>query len=249
MRRWLLLSVLAGVTVGVAQSGPSPLGLVPVPVPGLSASIWTEKPQYTIGETARIYFSIPQAAYVYIFDIEPTGRVRLIFPNFWSPNAYRQAGTHVLPDQPSYQLRVAAPTGTETLQLVACTRPLPVPMGTYSDPYPLLGPDLESGQVAVLGLVPEPSCGCCTTAWTTFQIVASPAPGYSPCPPCWGITPCPPCSGFTYVTPGMGWFFGLSSGSWTFFIGECPSGPGWCWYLGPDGQWHFKLQLCFGNCP
>lgn len=250
MKRGLTaIFVLAGCAVGFAQSGVSPLGLIPSPVPGLSASIWTEKSQYTVGETARIHFYISQAAYVYIFDIEPTGNVRLIFPNPYSPNAYRPAGTHVLPDQSTYQFRVAPPTGTETLQLVASTRPLSFPMGTYSNPYPLLGPTVESGKVAVLGLVPEPGCGCYVTAWTTFQIVgASTGPGYWPCPPCWGITPCPPCSGMGYIAPGMGWFWS-PSGNWQFFLGECPSGPGYCWYVGPDGQWRFKVQLCFGNCP
>ena len=249
MKPWItLVLVLACSAVGVAQSGPSPLGLVPTPVPGLSATVWTERAQYTVGETARIHFYISQAAYVYLFDIEPTGNVRLIFPNPYSPNAYRPAGTHVLPDQPTYQFRVTLPTGQETVQLVACTQPLAMPMGTYADPYPLLGSDPESGRVAVLGLVPEPSCGCCATAWTTFQIVQITPTGFWPCPPCWGVTPCPPCQGMGYIAPGMGWFWS-PSGGWQFFVGECPTGPGYCWYLGSDGRWNFKIQLCFGNCP
>jgi len=249
MRKWLIvILILAGFALGLAQSGPSPLGLIPTPVPGLSAAIWTERSQYAVGETARIHFYISQAAYVYIFDIEPTGRVRLIFPNPYSPNPYRPAGTHALPDQPTYQFRVAPPTGTETLQLVACTGPLPVPMGTPADPYPLLGPDAESGRASVLGLVPEPGCGCCVTAWTTFQIVGTTTTGLWPCPPCWGIGPCPPCLGFGFVTPDGGWFCD-PAGTWQFFVGGCPSGPGWCWYLGPDGRWHLKIQICFGNCP
>lgn len=250
MKSTVLLVLLAGASaLGLAQSGVSPLGLIPTPVPGLSASIWTDKPQYTVGETARVHFYISQPAYVYIFDIEPTGNVRLIFPNPYSPNPYRPAGTHVLPDNPSYQFRVAPPTGTETLQLVACTQPLSVPIGTYSDPYPLLGPDPDSGRARALGLVPGPGCGCCVTVWTTFQIVSPPTGGgYWPCPPCWGFTPCPPCGGVGYMAPGMGWFWSPSTG-WQFFVGQCPSGPGYCWYIGPDGQWKFKVQICFGNCP
>lgn len=241
--------VLASFAVGSAQSGVSPLGLVPTPVPGLSASIWTDKPQYRIDETARVYFHISAPAYVYIFDIDPTGRVERIFPNGFSPNPYRPAGTHVLPDQPTYQFRVAPPTGTETLQLVASTQPLAFPMGTPSNPYPLLGPDLDSAKVAVLGLVPEPGCGCYVTAWTTFQILPQAPTGFWPCPPCWGIGPCPPCSGYGYVSPGAGWFLNMMSGTWQFFVGGCPSGFGWCWYLDPSGQWQLKFQLCFGNCP
>jgi hypothetical protein len=249
MRKWLpVILILAGFTLGLAQSGPSPLGLIPTPIPGLSAAIWTERSQYTVGETARIHFFISQAAFVYIFNIDAAGQVRLIFPNPFSPDAFRPAGTHVLPDQPTYQFGVRPPTGTNALQLVASTRPLAVPMGTFSNPYPLLGPDLESGRVAVLGLLPEPSFGCCVMAWTTFQIVGAAVTGFWPCPPCWGIGPCPPCQGFGFVAPGAGWFWCPSAG-WQFFAGGCPSGAGWCWFLGPDGQWHFRIQICFGNCP
>lgn len=232
---------------GLAQTGVSPLGLVPQPVPGLSAAIWTDKPQYAIGETARVHFYISQPAYVYIFDIEPTGLVRLIFPNPYSPNPYKPAGTHTLPDNASYQYRVAPPAGQETLQLVACLQPLPVTLGTTADPYPLMGPDPSSGKAKVLGLVPQPGCGCCVTAWTTFTILSGPV-GYPPCPPCWGWQPCPPCWGYGLIPPCSGWFCNLQ-GQCQFFYGECPAGPGWCWYLGPDGKWQFKIQLCFGNCP
>ncbi len=251
MLKWLtVILILAGFAPGLAQSGPSPLGLVPTPVPGLSTAIWTERSQYAVGETARIHFFISQAAFVYIFDIEPTGRVRLIFPNAYSPNPFRPAGTHTLPDLPTYQFRVAPPIGTHALQLVACTVPLPVPMGSLADPYPLLGPDAASGRARVLGLVPEPSRGWCVTAWTTYEIVGMPVPvtGFWPCPPCWGVGPCPPCPGFVFVAPGGGWFRD-PCGTWRFFAGGCPSGPGWCWFLGPDGRWRFSIQICIGNCP
>ncbi len=248
MTKWMSLAMvlLAGVS-GLAQAEVSPLGIIPQPVPGLSAAIWTDKPQYVVGETARVYFYISRPAYVYIFDIEPTGRIRLIFPNPYSPNPYKPAGTHVLPDNPNYQFRVAPPVGTEKLQLIASLQPLSVPMGTYADPYPLMGPDPDSGKAHVLGIVPEPTCGCYVTAWTTFQIVYGYV-GYPPCPPCGIWPPCPPCWGWGFIVPGAGWFCD-PQGNWQFFYGDCPPGPGWCWYLGPDGQWHFKIQLCFGNCP
>ncbi|HAZ28109.1 TPA: hypothetical protein DCY67_05805 [Candidatus Acetothermia bacterium] len=249
MRKWLsAILILSGFALGFAQSGPSPLGLVPTPVPGLSAAIWVERPHYTVGETARVHFHISRAAFVYVFSIDASGLVRLIFPNPFSPHAFRPAGTHVLPDQPTYQFRVVRPVGTAALQLVASTCPLPVPGGTLADPYPLLGPDPWSGRAAVLGLVPEPSCGWWVTAWTTFQIVEIVHMGFWPCPPCWGVGPCPPCLGFGFVTPSAGWFLD-STGNWRSFVGECPSGPGWCWFLGPDGRWRFSIQICFGNCP
>ncbi|MCX7844523.1 MAG: DUF4384 domain-containing protein [Candidatus Bipolaricaulota bacterium] len=254
MRRALVALVLAGAGLAWAQE-PSPLGLVPQPVPGLTVAIWTEKPHYYLGETARFFVYLSQPAYLYVFDIEPTGLVRLIFPNPYSPNPWKPAGTHVFPDG-DYVFRVAPPAGRESLQALACRQPLPLAPGTEADPFPLLGPDPQAGRARVLGLVPDPSCGCCATAWTSFQILLGhavapccPAPCPPvPCPPCW-VGPCPPCLGAVALCPGMCWHYNPATGSWQVVIGEGCPGPGWCWCLGPDGQWRLQLRLCFGDCP
>lgn len=250
MKRGMVLLAMAlvmGSCVGLAQGEVSPLGIVPEPPPGLTVSIWPGRPQYVIGETAQIYFYVSQPAYVYIFDFEPTGYVRQIFPNAYSPNPYVGAGTHVLPDRPTYRLRVTPPPGTESLQIIASTMPLGFGVGTEADPYPLLGPTPEEGRARILGIVPEPRCGCYATAWTTIQILPSPTPSYQPppCPPCWGWQPCPPC----WVPPGYpaygwGWYY-LDEG-WHIFIGECPDEARWCWYLGPDGRWHVQFRIRIG---
>jgi hypothetical protein len=241
MRTFLACVVFGCLGIGAfGQPGPSPLGLVPEPVPGLSVAIWTEKPQYYVGETARFFVYLSQPAYLYVFDIEPTGHIRLLFPNYYSPNPRKSAGIHVFPDR-NYVFRVTPPSGTEKLQAVACLQPLPVPSGTETNPYPLLGPDPQSGRAQVLGLLPQPSCRCCATAWTSFQIL--PAPVTYPCPPCW-IGPCPPCFG---ICPGMCWYYDPATGSWQVVIGTCPK-PGWCWCLGPDGKWYFQISICFGKC-
>lgn len=241
------LVVAVALVIGVLAfaQGPSPLGLVPEPVPGLSVAIWTEKASYYIGETARFFVYLSQPAYVYVFDITPTGHIRLIFPNFYSPNPWKPAGTHVFPDG-KYAFRVTPPSGTETLQVVACLQPIPVPQGTKEDPYPLLGPDPQSGRAQVLGLIPE-QCGCCATAWTTFQIL--PSSGWSPCPPCY-VGPCPPCPPTPpcpWPCPGLCWYYDPTCSCWKWVIGE-PSGPGFYWCLGSDGQWHFHIRICFGDC-
>lgn len=236
MRGALVVSSLVlGALVVLGQ--PSPLGIVPEPVPGLSVAIWMERSQYVVGEEARVFVYLSKPAYLYLFDIEPTGFIRLLFPNPYSPNPYKPGGTHAFPDG-SYVLRVRPPSGTETIQAVACLQPLSVPLGNESDPYPLLGPDPQSGKARVLGLVPQP--GFCATAWTSFQIL--PTQPTWPCPPC-GFGPCPPCWG---VCPGTCWYYDSASG-WQMVIGNCP-GPGFCWCLGADGQWRFQIRFCLGNC-
>ncbi len=248
MRKVWAAILLVSMGLSVLAQGPSPLGLIPQPVPGLSVAIWTEKSQYYVGESARFFVYLSQAAYLYVFDIEPTGHIRLIFPNYYSPNPWKPAGTHVFPDNPNYVFRVTPPSGSETLQAVACLMPIPVPMGTESDPFPRLGPDPQSGRAQVLGLIPGPSCGCCATAWTTFQILPAPSGPCCPPPPCWGwLGPCPPWPWAGFL-PGMCLYYNPSTGTWQVVAGVCPS-PGWCWCLGPDGQWHFHIRICLGDCP
>jgi len=231
--------------VAVADS-PAPLGLIIEPTPDpFSVSIWTDKPTYVIGENAVIYFNVSQPAYVYIYDIQPDGIVRLIFPNAYSQNNFVGAGTHTLPDG-MYRFTVAPPTGTEQLQLIAS----PVPLGLeqpYSEPFPMVGPNPGVAtmgiQTQIQGIIPEPNY---VMAWTSFVIVSysytppTPTPPPSPTPPpCYSWNPFYPCPPF-YGYPGGSWYW--DGDEWVFGI---PSS-GWYWYWGTDGVWHFKIRICFG---
>jgi len=229
----------------LANGAPSPLGITPSPNPGsLSVNIWTDKPTYMVGENAVIYFTVSQQAFVYIYDIQPDGIVRLIFPNAYSQRNYVSPGTHSLPDG-NYRMRVSPPTGVEQLQIIASTVPLNLAPTSYSEPFPQIGPDPRSAgadiQAQIMGINPNPPCPPCgtwATAWTSFTIVPAPSyqPGYCP-PPC----PPPPCFG---CVPGGAWYW--YNGQW--YYGNPPSnGSGWYWYLGPDGKWHFTIRIHIGN--
>ena len=237
--------VLSGIVAVAGQ--PAPLGLIIDPEPDpLSVSIWTNKSTYVIGENATIFFSISQPAYVYIYDIQPDGIVRLIFPNAYSQNNYVSAGTHSLPDG-LYKFTVAPPTGTEQLQIIAS----PLTLGLeqpFSEPFPMVGPNPQSAtddiQAHIMGIVPEPDY---STAWTSFLIMGS--YGYTPTPPTPTPTPTPPSyypyNPFYPYPP----FYGFPGGSWywdgsEWHYGMPPSG--WYWYWGSDGKWHFRIRICFG---
>lgn len=237
---WGALSVLA-------DTGPSPLGLVPEPVSDLEVSIWTEKSEYTVDDYARIYIRLSRGAYVYVYNIDAYGRVRQVFPNWYSPDPYLGRGTHVLPDRPTYRLRVTGPAGVDTLQVIASTQPLGVSTGTPGDPYPLLAPSPEEGRAVIQGLVPEPGWGHYTTAWTTFRVRDTVPP-----PPCtpgwgwWGAAPCPPSWAPPYY-PSYGWGWYYYAGDWHLFIGTCPREAQFCWRLDADGRWRFSLRIRIGN--
>jgi len=244
----LLIGILALSGTVVVASSPAPLGLIiePDPTPNpLSASIWTNKPTYTVGETTTVYFSINQPAYVYIYDIQPDGVVRMLFPNVYSQANYKQAGTYTLPDG-GYRFRVAPPYGTEQLQIIAS----PVSLGLelpYGEPFPMVGPSPSAAtqdiHAHIMGIIPEPTY---VTAWTSFTILGysytppTPTPTPSPTPPpCYSWNPFYPCPPF-YGYPGASWYWDGS----TWIFGVPPSG--WYWYWGSDGVWHFKIRICFG---
>jgi len=222
--RFVLLLVVVLVAVAAlasAQGTPAPLGIVPTPTPQpLTVSIWTDKPMYSIGESVTIHFAVSQASYIYIYDIQPDGVVRRIFPNAYSQGNYVSAGTHSLPDG-SYQFTVEPPTGTDQLQIIASPLDLGLNPPGFYEPFPLVGTNPQSAtneiQVQIMGIVPEPIY---VSDWTSFQIVAS--YGYTPPPPSYTPSPTPPPS-YSPYPPFYPPFYGY---------------PGASWYWG-NGEWHF----------
>ena len=211
----LVIGVLGLSTLVGAQGTPSPLGIVPTPTPqALTVSVWTDKSTYVVGETMHVYFNVNQAAYIYLYDIQPDGVVRLVFPNAYSQSNFVSAGTHVLPDRSSYHYTVAYPTGVEKLQIFASVTPLTLTPSTYGEPFPMAAPDQIQGHM--MGITPEPTCPpSWATAWASFTITAPPpsyppptcykppTPSYTP-PPCYKpVSPCPPFFGFGF--PGWSW--------------------------------------------
>ncbi len=243
----LVIGLVALSSIVYGQSTPAPLGIVPTPNPQpLSASVWTNKTSYVVGETATIYFTVSQAAYIYIYDIQPDGVVRLIFPNAYSQGNYASAGTHTLPDG-AYQFTIAPPTGMEQLQIIASPVNLGLTPPAYYEAFPLVGQDPQSAtnqiQGHIMGIVPQPTYA---SAWTSFQIVAS----YSYTPPP-TPTPTPPSSGYYYpYPPYYPPFYGYPGATWYWQNGEWHFGipvSGWYWYFGSDGHWHFRITIHFGT--
>ena len=240
---FILLLLLT--SLGFAQGSPAPLGIVPTPTPTptpLSVSIWTDKTTYYVGEHVTIYFNVNQPSFIYIYDLQPDGIVRLVFPNAYSQNNYRAAGTHVLPDG-LYKFTVAPPYGVEQLQIFASPVPLGLNPTAYSEPYPMIGSNPSSAgaqiQVQIMGITPQPTW---TSAWTSFVIqqqptYTPPASSYPPSttyPPTtiYGYPPFPGMPGMTWYWVNGGWYEGLPAS-------------GWYWYFGPDMQWHIRIRITF----
>lgn len=202
---WILVAATLTLQVvsfsGLGQDTAAPLGVVPTPIPTpIEASIWTDKSSYAVGEDVTILFSVNQPAYVYVYDIQPDGLVRLIFPNAFEQGNYVSAGGHALPNG-LYKFTVQPPAGTERLQIFASPSPLNLSPTAYQEPFPLVGSDPQAAasqiEAEILGISPELAW---TTAWTSFTIMQQ--YGYTPpttSPPTYYIPPSttPP----TYYTP------------------------------------------------
>ncbi len=238
----VLALALMAVSALAAADGPvqvSPLGIIPEPTPQpLTVNIWTDKSSYVIGETLTLYFSVSQAAYIYVYDIQPDGIVRLVFPNAYSQANFVSAGTHSLPDG-SYKYTVAPPTGTEHLQIFASPVNLGLAPPYFGEAFPMAGGSPGSAsseiQAQIMGIIPEPQWA---TAWVSFTIYQQ---TYTQSPPSYPYYPTyysyPPFFGY----PGGTWYY--EGGEWHFGI---PSS-GWYWYFGFDGKWHFRIVFRFGG--
>lgn len=86
---------------------------------GFDVEIWTDRRTYYIGDSIRVYFRTNHDAYVYIYNTDPAGVTRLLFPNYYDhDNFVRAYQTYVIPDY-RYDLRITGPAGREYLHIVA----------------------------------------------------------------------------------------------------------------------------------
>ncbi len=168
-----LLMASIGALIGWAQdSQVYPQGLIidPPQSEELEVSIMTDKAEYRVGESVTISYEVNRAAYIYIWDIMPTGEVQVVFPNPSYPGGldnYVQAGAHQLPRS----FPVAPPLGTEYLQILATTQPVDVSSFPMSDP----GLFQQQVEVQILGLLLEDQ-----RSWnfTSFEITDQAPPNY-----------------------------------------------------------------------
>jgi hypothetical protein len=240
----LVIVLIAASGVAVADGNVAPLGVIPQPTPQpLTVNIWTDKSSYMVGETLTIFFSVSQAAFIYIYDIQPDGIVRLIFPNAYSRGNFVSAGSHSLPDG-LYKFTVTPPPGTEHLQIFASPIDLGLAPPYFGEPFPMAGndPGSASGEIRaqILGIVPEPVWA---TAWTSLTIYQQ-TYGYRP-PDYYGYPPSYPMPPSFYPP-----FFGYPGGTWYYYGGTWHPGipaSGIYWYFGPDMTWHLRIVFRFGG--
>lgn len=112
------------------QYGYSPhcLAIAPMKAFHHSYAISPAIPTYRVGEILEYRINSPYSGYLYVFVEEPDRRLKVLYPNAYTPDApYIHAGTVLdLPGSgANYSLDVTAPYGLHKLFFVVTTLPLP----------------------------------------------------------------------------------------------------------------------------
>lgn len=227
-RAFTVAAVLLAVSVS-ALGQAFPLGLLPGADEPLDAYVWTMESLFKVGDPIVIHVRVSRPAFVYLFDLQPDGIVRLVFPNAFSADNY-VVTSHTLPDG-AYQLIATPPTGIEELLVVASTVPLPFPAAAPSDPFPIFASGPEEAIDVLVGLLtrldPAPSWG---VGWTALQIEGDAEAQQDASETV--ILPAPPARPPFASNPGDAWH--EADGSWSYGVPTT----GWYWYYGLDGRWH-----------
>lgn len=139
MKKLLTLTAVTAALIGTASAAPqiTAQSIIVNPVQSnVGVSVWTDRdpsgnsvPNYAPGERIRLYTRVTQNAYVYLFNVDPAGKVDMILPNrYASGQNYLRAGvTKVFPAaNDGFTFDIAAPYGMNKVLALASTTPLNV---------------------------------------------------------------------------------------------------------------------------
>ena len=180
-RRLLVLLILGLFIIPTLIQGAEPelktIIIEPPPGAEFKVDVWTDKgdnAKYNVGEKLIIYFKVTQDAYVYIWDINANGEVRLIFPNKYNQDNFVRANiVYSIPSsRDTYSLKIAPPAGREVIHILASKTPIST-LEEYKgmmdrDPFPLIpqAPEIFTDKVKrTIEIVPTP------TQWTTDNAI------------------------------------------------------------------------------
>ncbi len=236
--RILTALIVISVSFGLAACAEGfPLGLLPSPPSSgepLSVYVWTDESAVKIGDQLTIHLRVSRPAFLYLFDLQPDGLVRLIFPNAFVNNNYITSSTYDVPDG-SYNLTVTPPAGIEEFLVFACDMPLPISLGTAQDPFRIyaMNPTEAINQlVTTVQFLAESTMWA--VGWHAIQISGDEQVDSQP----QEITLSqPPAKPPFNDRPARAWH--MANGSWQMGIPES----GWYWYFDINAHWHLCIVI------
>jgi hypothetical protein len=123
---------------------------------------WVDNPDlvYRIGQHLKVYVRPKQTSYITVLNVGSSGRVSVIFPNYYQREAKVYAGqTVAIPaDTAGWRIDVAGPPGVEVIKIIATRERLDLAelkrLGDSSADSPILSLDRSADAVA-RDLVPQ----------------------------------------------------------------------------------------------
>jgi len=161
---------VALVALGLPSLGEAPVlpqGIIPVPEePPIVVSIKADKTTYAPGDALTLTFTLSRDAYVYLYNLTPDGKVKLLVPNRFLQDPWFPAGAHTLPTR-GWVLRVTEPEGIEYLQLVASAKALSFYEANAFEADAFL---MYANPVSFVSQVTALLPGMWGTAWTSYRV-------------------------------------------------------------------------------
>ena len=87
--------------------------------------LWTERAQYKIGQTLKVFFQANRDGYVTLVNVGTSGHITILYPNAYTPNHAVKAGqTYSVPGaDEQYALTLSGPEGVELVYALFTTVP------------------------------------------------------------------------------------------------------------------------------
>ncbi|MBS3788420.1 DUF4384 domain-containing protein [Candidatus Bipolaricaulota bacterium] len=130
-----------------------------VPESQFNVTVSTDKTRYQIGETMHIQVRSDRSGYLTLYDIQPDGKVNVLYPNQFHPDQKIQAGkTYEIPaPSDSFRFRVQPPKGRDILWAVVSSEPgvFPLEKATEESPFPQVAKDAGEFAKNVKGVTVE----------------------------------------------------------------------------------------------
>ncbi len=118
----LVIFVASLVPTAIAYADNLPAGVLPTPGES-EISVSPDSLTYAPGDTIQIKIEAKRAGFLYLYDIDPTGAITLLYPNVYQPNAQVAASVINLPGK-GYRFIVGGPEGIETVVAILAQAPI-----------------------------------------------------------------------------------------------------------------------------
>ena len=158
----LVFTGLTGLAAANEDKGARAKGVIVeevVPESQFNVKVSTDKTRYKFGEIMHINVRSDQAGYLTLYDIQPDGKVNILYPNRFHQEQKIQANkTYKIPaPSDDFRLKIGPPRGRDILWAVVSSQPgvFPLEKATKDAPFPQVSKDAGEFAQNVKGVTVE----------------------------------------------------------------------------------------------